>query len=335
MQILSHNAVAPLLAFSVSAAICLLIRHVAVRFLDRRHTHHLAFGQVFLTAIRMPSILWCLAISIVFAIHSTTLSSGQLYWAHRGIGVFAISSMSLVAASIAVRMISIYGERNSIPFAVAGLSRTLTHGLVLSVGALMLLRLFGIEITPILTALGVGGLAVALALQDTLANLFAGIHILVESPIVLGDAIRLSTGEDGVVKDIGWRTTRLLTGGNNITVVPNTKITSGTLTNFSLPDKRVTAEISVLAAHEADPARVAALAIEIAAATQGILPEPPPTMLFDPGVTPTHLQWKLLVPVATQADRGVITSVIRMRLLQRFRTDGIPLPSTDKIILKG
>ena len=60
-------------------------------------------------------------------------------------------------------MIAVYGERNHMPFAVAGLSRTLTNVLVLSIGFLMLLRMFGVEITPILTALGVGGLAVALA----------------------------------------------------------------------------------------------------------------------------------------------------------------------------
>ena len=86
-------------------------------------------------------------------------------------------------------------------------------------------------------------IAVALALQDTLANLLAGIHILVERPIVVGDSIKLESGHEGVVTDIGWRTTRVRTGSNDMVVVPNTKITSGILVNYSLPDRRTVAEV--------------------------------------------------------------------------------------------
>ena len=104
-------------------------------------------------------------------------------WANKGIGAFTIISITLAVAAVLVRTIAVYGARHSMPFAVAGLSRTLARVLVFSIGLLMLLPIFDIDITPILTALGVGGLAVALALQDTLANFFAGIHILIEEPI--------------------------------------------------------------------------------------------------------------------------------------------------------
>ena len=115
------------------------------------------------------------------------------------------------------------------PLAMAGLTRTLTRFAVLATGLLVLLAYLNISITPMLTALGIGGLAVALALQDTLANFFAGLHILVERPIFVGDYIRLESGQEGVVTDIGWRTTRIRTLSANMVVVPNTKITSGTL----------------------------------------------------------------------------------------------------------
>jgi len=231
-----------------------------------------------------------------------------------------------------VRVIAIYGERNEMAFAVAGLSRTLTRVVILSLGALILLHHFSISITPLLTALGVGGLAVALALQDTLANFFPGVHILVEAPVGLGDFIRLSSGEEGVVTDIGWRTTRLRTNGNNMVVVPNQKITSGILTNFSVPDRRVVAEISVLAALDADAHQVAECAIEAAVETEGVLADPAPTVWFDPGITPTHMQFKLLIHVHSQSDKGPVQSSVRVKLLDKFRTHGIPLPSTEKIV---
>jgi small-conductance mechanosensitive channel len=196
----------------------------------------------------------------------------------------------------------------------------------LSIAALMMLRLFEVNITPLLTALGVGGLAVALALQDTLANFFAGVHILIEEPIAVGDFIKLSTGEEGVVKDIGWRTTRIHTGGNNIVVIPNTKITSGILTNFSLPEKRVSAEVTIIAAHEADPAQIAGIAMDAAAGVEGVLEDPPPAVMFDPGILPTHMQMKLVVHVPAFYERGRVQSEIRARILDAFRREGIPLP---------
>src|SRR6185503_21069669 len=134
----------------------------------------------------------------------------------------------------------------------SGLARTLIRVFIFTCGALVLLRIYNVNITPVLTALGVGGLAVALALQDTLANFFAGIHILIEEPIELGAFIRLSTGEEGIVTDIGWRTTRVRNGANNIVVIPNTKITSGILINYNLPDLRLTSEVAILAAFDAD-----------------------------------------------------------------------------------
>jgi small-conductance mechanosensitive channel len=221
-------------------------------------------------------------------------------------------------------MVAVYGERKSLR--IAGLSRTLINLVIFSIVLLMVLSQFRVQITPILTALGVGGLAVALALQDTLANFFAGIHILIEEPIRVGDFIRISKDEEGTVRDIGWRTTRIDAAGNSIIVIPNQKITSGILTNFSLPDARVSTEITIMAAHSADPEHIAAVAMDAAAETTGVLDRPAPTVWFDPGVLPTHVQMKLVVHVPTVTDRGRVQSEIRARIYKAFQQDGIPFP---------
>src|SRR5262245_44360572 len=196
-------------------------------------------------SLMLPSILWCLAGAIYVATRYAALSTSQLRIADLWFFVFVIVSVTLTMSSLAVRTMRYYGEKQDMPFAVAGLSSALIRVLILSLGAMALMRYLGIAITPMLTALGVGGLAVALALQDTLANFFAGVHILVETPIRVGDFIRLSTGEEGVVADIGWRTTRVRALANNMIVIPNTRITSGNLTNFNLPDARVATEVIV------------------------------------------------------------------------------------------
>jgi small-conductance mechanosensitive channel len=315
----------PVLVFSVATLVALVARHFLLLFLRRRATRF-PFSAVLLESVRFPSILWCVAIALAIAIHNAQPPPTLEYWAQKSLGAFVIISITLVIASVAVQSIAVYGERNKIPFAVAGLSRTLIYIFVFSVGLLMLLGQFDVRITPILTALGVGGLAVALALQDTLANLFAGIHILVEEPISVGHFIELAEGQKGTVHDIGWRTTRIHTAGNNMLVIPNQKITSGILTNYSLKDVRVIADIVIVAAHHADPNQIAALAMDAAAATQGVLQEPAPVVVFDPGVLATHMQMKMLVYVPTVLDRTRLQSEIRARIHDAFIREGIPFP---------
>ena len=323
----------PLAIFAVALGIALAIRKISLALLYRRLKAEPSLGRVMQEATRVPSVLWCLMAALEVSLRYASLTAGQVGLASKLIVASLIISLSLVASSVAVRMIVLHADRQEMGFAVSGLSRTLTRVFILSIGGLILLHHFDISITPALTALGVGGLAVALALQDTLANFFAGVHILVETPLGLGDFIKLSSGEEGVVSDIGWRTTRVRTGQNTTIVIPNTKITSGILTNYSLPDRRVAVEIAVLTAMEADPEQVTAILMEVAGSTEGALPDPPPVVFFDPGITITHMQFKLVIQVADQLNKGPVQSRIRMRLLESFRHHGVPLPSTETTLV--
>jgi len=216
-----------------------------------------------------------------------------------------------------------------------GLIQAGIRGLIVGIGLLIFLDSIGISITPILASLGVGSLAVALALQDTLANFFAGIHILIEEPIALGSFIRLSTGEEGVVTDIGWRTTRLRNGANNVVVIPNTKITSGILINYNLPHPPLAAELAVIAGFDADVDQVRRIALDEARNCEGVLPLPEPAIFFNPGVMLTHLQFTLVFHVSEFNKRAPMQSEVRLRIYRRLRAEGVPLPvvSADMRIL--
>jgi small-conductance mechanosensitive channel len=315
----------PLATFAVALVAVFFLRQLVLGWLRRRAKTPQSPAAAVLDTVSLPSILWCLAAAVAISLRWVDLTKQQVRWADKSMVVFLIVSLSLVAASVAVRMITAYGEGQQMPFAAAGLSKTLARILVLAIGAMSLLAYLDVTIAPLLTALGVGALAVALALQDTLANFFAGIHILVERPILVGDLIRLENGEEGTVTDIGWRTTRVRTGANNMVVVPNTTITSGILVNYQLPDPRTAAEIAIAVAQEADPELVRRIALEEAAQVEGVLADPAPLVLCDPGLLPTHLQLKLLVSVAERRQQFRIQSEIRLRLLRRFRAEGIPL----------
>jgi small-conductance mechanosensitive channel len=321
----------PLAVFAVALGLLLLVRYILLRLIRRSAPPPTSLAAIFAETISFPSVLWALAAAADLSLSSADLTARQARLADEWIGAFVIVSFTLVALSVAVRTVTHYGERQGMPFAAAGLSRTLIRVVVVTIGVMTLMANFGRSIVPLLTALGVGGIAVALALQDTLANFFAGIHILVERPIFVGDLIRLSDGQEGVVSDIGWRTTRVRNGNNDLVIVPNSKITTGTLINYSLPSLREAATLAILVAHDADPVLVCQIALEEARGTEGVLAEPAPVCLCDPGVLPTHLQFTLAVNVARRDDQGPVLSRIRLRLLTRFREEGVPLPNLDVV----
>jgi small-conductance mechanosensitive channel len=308
-------------------AVSLLVRHWILGRLTRMalgHPH--SFAAVLREDLATPTLLWCLTISVDTLLRAIKLPDSAEELGHKLVVSFLILSLTMVASSVIMRGIQRYGEQHSLPFAVAGLSRTLTRAMVFSVGLLVLLRFLGVSITPVLTALGVGGLAVALALQDTLANLFAGVHILVERPIAVGDYIRLSAEEEGTVSDIGWRTTRLVTGNNNTVVIPNKTITAVNLLNYTMPSVEVGVWVPVMLGLDADMEKAEAIAMAAAAATEGVLPVPAPAFVADPGMQPTHLQYRLAFRVAQHTQGGSIKTQVVKRMLEGFRKGGVPLP---------
>jgi small-conductance mechanosensitive channel len=194
----------------------------------------------------------------------------------------------------------------------------------------------GISITPVLTALGVGGLAVALALQETLSNFFAGIHLLIEQPIRVGDFIKLESGQEGYVADIGWRTTRIRMLPNNMVILPNSKLTQSIVTNYYLPEPRMALLLPISVSCKADPERIEHILVEEATLALGQIPgllaEPAPFVRFIPGFGESSLDFTLICQVREFTDQYLAQHELRKRILKRFRSDGIEIPFPQRTI---
>ena len=319
----SERLLQNLLLFGGAFAVLLIVRNLVFRWLRRKATSTETVPHLVSSRLRVPTFLWCLAGALDAAVRYLDLTERQENLAHVWIVLFLIASFTMVGSTLLLGIIEVYGRRKHVPFAVAGLSRALIRVLVFSLGALSMLHYLGIPVTPMLATLGVGGLAVALALQDTLANFFAGVHILVEGPIELGNVIKLADDQEGVVTDIGWRTTRLLTGNNNTIVIPNKKITSEILTNFDLPDPRVVVELPVIVDQDTDPELLRTLALKAVSESEGPLTEPAPLFLMDPGITPTHLQMKLIFSAKSRRVAGIAKSNVNYHLNAALRANGV------------
>ena len=201
-------------------AFTLAIGYAAKRLMTRllrpwaaRATGHAA--QIVIDALKGPFMIWVLILGMHLAMQSSELPYRATFMIGRILLVLWILSLTLISSRLAGDLIRFYGSDIPGALPVTTLTQTLAQLGVVILGVLVLLNLLGISVTPILTALGVGGLAVALALQDTLSNLFAGFYIAVARQVRLGDYIRLNTGEEGYVTDIGWRSTTVRCAGQH------------------------------------------------------------------------------------------------------------------------
>ena len=134
---------------------------------------------------------------------------------------------------------------------------------IIAMAAMISLDVLGINISPLIAGLGLGGLAVALALQPTLSNLFAGTYVITEGVVSEGDYVEMENGVTGYVVDVNWRSTRLRTWANNLVVIPNSRFAETIITNYSKPDEHVNVYLTCGVAYESDLQRVEAVSMEV------------------------------------------------------------------------
>lgn len=219
---------------------------------------------------------------------------------------------------------------------MTGLVRTAVRGTVLVIGLLVLLEALGVEITPLLTALGVGGLAVALALQDTLSNLFAGVHLLADKPIRVGDFVKIADAVEGYVVDVGWRSTRVRMLQNNVVIVPNKRVAESIITNYEMPERRMALLVRVSVGYDCDPDRIEGVLIDEArravGQVPGLLVDPPPLARLIPGFGDYSLDFTLICHVASFVDQYPVQHELRKRILRRFQVEGIAIPYPTRTV---
>jgi small-conductance mechanosensitive channel len=196
---------------------------------------------------------------------------------------------------------------------------------------IIFLENLGISLTAVWTTLGVGSLAVALALQETLSNLFSGLYLLADRPVSPGDYIKLDTHQEGFVVGIGWRSTVLRTVGDYYIVVPNATLAKSVITNFSVPLPHMGYGLPVNVAYGTDPGRVEKVLLEVAQEAirdglPGLLADPAPSVSFIPGFGDSALGFTLGVQLRRFDDQYRVQSNLRKRIVKRFQEEGIEMP---------
>jgi len=329
--------VIPAAAALISASVLLIARSIAFRLLHRwADKTETKIDDIIIKALKVPSAYWCIAVGLYMGIAFSDVSEKYVFYLTRIIHIIVIVSITIASASLAGKIFRNYIQKSSLPIPTTGLAYGILKGTIFVVGFLITLSFLGISITPLITALGVGGLAVALALQDTLANLFAGIHILVEKSIRVGDFIKLETGQEGYVEDITWRTTRVRMLPNNTVIIPNSKLSQSVVTNYYLPEKRMSLLISISVSYSSDPEKVETILVEeakkAAGEVSGLLRDPEPFVRFIPGFGESSLDFTLICQVQEFVDQYLAQHELRKRIFRRFKEEGIEIPFPHRTV---
>lgn len=314
------------------------IRSVLLRQLHRwaSRTDN-SLDDVVVHAIRTPSLFWAVAGAVDITVRVNVVSPDIQEIVSRALLVVVLLSATLVASNIGGGAITHVLRRQGPEGAVPGLAQVVVRTVVLMLGGMVVLNAMGVEIAPLLTALGVGGLALALALQETLSNFFAGLHILMERPFHIGHFIRLEDGREGHVLDIGWRTTRIRTLDDDVVIVPNSKIAGSTLVNCHMPIPRTRVRLRVVTAYGSDPDHVGRMLLEELAAGgsewRHLLAEPAPRVLLmrfgDIG-----LEHELRFFIDDVAAEHNTVDYMNRRIYRRFRAEGLSFPfPTHNVVL--
>jgi small-conductance mechanosensitive channel len=310
--------------------VAVLVRNLLRQWLARVATAERSeVTEVLAASLPRPAAIGVFLVALAAGVRFLPVNERRLEEVHRLFGAsFALLGVVIIVR-VALRLIDAYGRSNPDLRSSAGVGKALTTVIGVCVSALLVSDALGVSLAPALTALGVGSLAVALALQDTLSNFFSGLYLVMDKPVRPGDLVRVDPSYEGYVEAIGWRSTHLRTLGNNRVIIPNGTMSKAIITNYSLPTAQVAASVRIDVGPEADVDRVEDFLkdeAQRAADIPGIAAEPAPSVSMAPGFADGLIGFTVSFFAQSFAQQYGIQHTLRMRIANRLKKEGVPLP---------
>ena len=286
--------------------------------------------DVVFDAIESHIVLWFFLASLNIASNSIPfLNDVYISYLSKIIISVLILSVTLAVSRIGVGLLNFWAEKQGTDLPSTTIFVNLARIIIISVGVLIILQSLGISITPLLTAMGVGGLAISLALKDTLSDFFAGLHILLSQKVKPGDFVELDSGHMGYVQNITWRHTILMERTNNEVTVPNAKISAAIVKNYDKGDPSFSIRVAVGVSYESDLDHVVKITEEVAsnviAQIDGAKKDAPAVVrCFQFG--PSSVDLKVYFRGEKYGDQHPIIDEFIRQIHKRFKSENIEIP---------
>jgi len=218
------------LIFLVSLLALLLVRSLFFGFIKRSSQD---YAVMLLRVLRLPSLFWAIIISLYLTVK---LSPGQLSEYSSVVEKVLISLLILSITSffsnLLPELLQVYISKSNLKFPKTGIVFVIIKLVVFILGIITVLSYLGIQVAQFIATLGIAGLAVSLALQGILSNIFSGLNLIASRQIEVGDFIKLENGEEGYVEDITWMNTIIRKQDNSRMVVPNSRLVNSIVIKY-------------------------------------------------------------------------------------------------------
>jgi len=312
---------------------------IALGFIFKRFIHHRLSklvtktkwkgDDIVLQAIESQMVPWFLLISLYIAGQKLEISSPYDGYYNHFIVITLILTITWAISNFLVGLLNYWSTRHKASFPSTKIFTNLIKILVLTIGVLIALDSLNISITPMLTALGVGGLAISLALKDTLSDLFSGLHIILSQKVKPGDFIQLDSGERGYIKNISWRNTTMLERANNVISIPNSRISAAILKNYDTDDSTFSVRVPVGVDYRSNLEHVEKVTKEIASEIQkgvegGVADVEPFVRFYE--FAESSINLKVYFRAKRYGDHHAIKHEFVKRIHERFKEEGINIP---------
>ena len=292
--------------------------------------------DVIVIAIESQILLWFFLFSVFIVLNDIPLSYQYKNYFSIFLKILLIASFTQALAKLIDGLFNLWTESRGGGFPSTTIFTNIVSITVYSIGLLIILDALEISIAPMLTALGVGGLAVSLALKDTLSDVFAGLHILLSKKVQPGDFVSLDSGEMGYIQNITWRNTKMLERSNNIIHIPNTKLSSAIIKNYDSGDPSFSVKIPISVGYDSDLDKVSNVVNEIARELHNnmveINKETEPSFKFR-AFGESSIDLAVYFRCNKYGDQNPIIHEFIKNIHQRFNQEGITIPFPTRTII--
>jgi MscS family membrane protein len=327
-----------LAAFTIILGIMLaFLARMAVRWLESKAGDtNTQWDDILIAAIGTPVQFTIIVLAVYYGVTFFDILPDSMRWIldPSYATAFYILISAWILATVLHSIIHIYGRRyaeqseTDLDDRLVELLELVIRYVIWFAAIMAILKVFNIDITPLLAGAGIAGIAVALAAQDLISNFFGGAIITVDKPFKVGDRIKV---EDyyGDVISVGTRSTRIKTLDYQVVTIPNTKLTTNIIINYSEPDQKLRITIPITVAYGSDPKRVKEILLEIAhdaiKNTEYLLEDPAPTVFFIE-FADSSLNFILHVWARKYNIPEQVKDAINCRIAERFAKEGIEIP---------
>ncbi len=285
--------------------------------------------DLIIRTIRNWVIPWFVALGLFLGLRRIDMEMRYQDWILNGLLIFFIFSLTLITARVISGMLRIKSSHTDTVIPSSSIIGNIVRIIIYVIGLLIILQSQGISITPMLTALGVGGLAVALALQPTLSNLFAGLQMIASGRLNPGDFVKLSSGEDGFIEDINWRSTTIRGESDHIVIVPNSRLADMIVINYYLPHRELSFIVELTVGFDNDLDHVERVTKEVIRETlqevEGAVKD------FEPVIRiyafgDSRINLRAILRVTEYSYQFAVRHEFIKRIQKRYQQEGISIP---------